>query len=159
MKPDSKSVLEALARSLDVGEILKAFPGLDREGLSTMIAEAASGTPAARGEGGKLLAYVDGAARGNPGEAGAGVVFKDTPPAAWLRRSPSTWARRPTTWPSTRPFFSPSSVPASWAWNPFRSIPTRSFWCTRSTGATAFGPRTCRSSARRRYASCVISAT
>jgi ribonuclease HI len=77
MIPDSRLVLEALARNLDVEEVLKAFPGLDRESLGAMIGEAASRVPAARGEGGKLVAYVDGAARGNPGEAGAGVVFKD----------------------------------------------------------------------------------
>jgi len=77
MKPDSRSVLEALANTLDVEEVLRTFPGLEKEELRTMITDAASRTAAGPGKGARLVAYVDGAARGNPGEAGAGVVLKD----------------------------------------------------------------------------------
>lgn len=77
MKPDARSVLEALAGSLDIEVVLKKFPDLDREGLRSVIAEAASRMPSSGRGGDRLLAYIDGAARGNPGEAGAGVVLKD----------------------------------------------------------------------------------
>jgi ribonuclease HI len=80
---DARAVLEALAGSLDADSVIEQFPGLDRETLAALVAEAAAKMPggvkgkaAGRGKE-KLIAYVDGAARGNPGEAGAGVVFKD----------------------------------------------------------------------------------
>ena len=81
MKHDARAVLEALAGSLDADSVLEKFPGLDRETLGALIAEAAAKMPGGRAEKGKgkekLIVYVDGASRGNPGEAGAGVVFKD----------------------------------------------------------------------------------
>jgi ribonuclease HI len=77
MKPDTRSVLEALAKTLDVEKVLHAFPGLEREELRAMLSGAASRSGPESSKEGKLTAYVDGAARGNPGEAGAGVVFKD----------------------------------------------------------------------------------
>jgi ribonuclease HI len=78
MKPDRKSVLEALADTLDVDGVLKAFPGLEEEDLRAMIRGAASAENARPVKKGRLVAYVDGAARGNPGEAGAGIVLKDS---------------------------------------------------------------------------------
>jgi len=101
MRPDPRAVLEALAASLDAAEVLGRFPGLDREGLRALVAEAAARAPrqeraaagaAAEPAGGReerapggadprtwpkeLVANVDGAARGNPGEAGAGVIIR-----------------------------------------------------------------------------------
>jgi len=95
MRPDARAVLEALAASLDAVEVLARFPGLDREGLRAIVAAAAARAPgpgrtapaeaaAAPPAGGtdprswpkELVAHVDGAARGNPGEAGAGVIIR-----------------------------------------------------------------------------------
>ena len=94
MTADPREVLEALAASLDAAEVLRLFPGLDREGLRRVVAEAATRVPpAARdvppavpapearpsdpGSWPKdLVANIDGAARGNPGEAGAGVIIR-----------------------------------------------------------------------------------
>jgi len=78
MKPDRRAVLEALAETLDVEEVLRAFPELEKEELRTMIRGSASRQAASPGGNARLVAYVDGAARGNPGEAGAGIVLKDT---------------------------------------------------------------------------------
>ncbi len=82
MTADRREVLEALARSLDPESVLGSFPGLGREGLRRILLEAAAAVPerAARGGAGRnmLVAYIDGAARGNPGEAGAGVILKDS---------------------------------------------------------------------------------
>jgi len=77
VKGKSRAVVESLARTLDVEAVLGEFPGLDRNGLRRILAEAASRLPSP-GQGNKgLVAYVDGAARGNPGAAGAGVILKD----------------------------------------------------------------------------------
>jgi len=78
MKPDRKTVLEALADTLDVDGVLQAFPGLEKEDLRAMIRGTGSGESASPGKKARLVAYVDGAARGNPGEAGAGIVLKDS---------------------------------------------------------------------------------
>ncbi len=79
MKEKSRSVLEALSATLEVKEVLRRFPGLGREGLRQVLAEAAAGfSPPSRGKPGELVAYIDGASRGNPGEAGAGAVFLDS---------------------------------------------------------------------------------
>ena len=76
MSGKTASVLEALAEGLDVESVLEKFPGLGREGLRSILGEAARvARPGRKGQ--KIVAFVDGAARGNPGEAGAGVVFKD----------------------------------------------------------------------------------
>lgn len=87
MTHDARAVLEALAKTLDADAVLEMFPGLDRESLGVLVAEAAAKMPGGpsvevreKGQGKgkeKLIAYVDGAARGNPGEAGAGVVIKN----------------------------------------------------------------------------------
>lgn len=94
MTQDPRAVLEALAASLDAGEVLARFPGLDREQLRAIVGEAAGrlprvgrrpatgavDTPTATSAGDwppEVTAQIDGGARGNPGEAGAGVVFRD----------------------------------------------------------------------------------
>jgi ribonuclease HI len=78
VKHSPRDVLKALAAHLDVEAVLRAFPGLGRTGLSRILFEAAAagGAPGPVVKG-KLTAFVDGAARGNPGRAGAGVVIKD----------------------------------------------------------------------------------
>lgn len=76
MTEKGDAVLKALAEDLDVESVLEKFPGLGREGLRSILVEAARvARPGRKGQ--KIIAFVDGAARGNPGEAGAGVVFKD----------------------------------------------------------------------------------
>ena len=97
MTHDPRAVLEALAASLDAGEVLSRFPGLAREQLRGIVREAAgrlpravarSTTPAATGEPRtpaaptgawpeEVTVHIDGGSRGNPGEAGAGVFFQD----------------------------------------------------------------------------------
>lgn len=93
MMHDPRAVLEAFAASLDVAEVLARFPGLAREDLRRMFREAAARQPraarpapaaaAAVDPGARsvwpseVTVHVDGGARGNPGEAGAGVFFQD----------------------------------------------------------------------------------
>ena len=98
MTHDPRAVLEALAASLDAGEVLSRFPGLAREQLRGIVREAAgrlpraaarpvdgSGRPAPatsppRGAGAwpeEVTVHIDGGARGNPGEAGVGAYFQD----------------------------------------------------------------------------------
>jgi ribonuclease HI len=94
---DPRAVLEALAASLDAAEVLARFPGLSREELRGLVREVAGKLPRGHGRAAatsplagasgrrplardwptEVRAYIDGAARGNPGEAGAGVVFED----------------------------------------------------------------------------------
>jgi ribonuclease HI len=94
---DPRVVLEALAASLDAGEVLSRFPGLAREQLRGMVREAAGrlpraaarttsapatgAAPAATAGSGvwpeAVTVHIDGGSRGNPGEAGAGVYFQD----------------------------------------------------------------------------------
>lgn len=70
---DPIQVLKHLARTLDVDETIKAFPGLSREEfvdiLNTVITSGLNIQTTA-------ILSVDGAARGNPGPAGAGIVLK-----------------------------------------------------------------------------------
>lgn len=77
MKADARAVLEALADSLDIDTVLQQFSELNREGLRAILKAASSKMSFAGGEGTRLIAFIDGAARGNPGEAGAGVILKD----------------------------------------------------------------------------------
>ena len=99
MTHDPRAVLEALAASLDAGEVLSRFPGLAREQLRGMVREAAGRLPrpatrstsaAATGAAsavasaagttvwpGEVTVHIDGGARGNPGEAGIGAYFQD----------------------------------------------------------------------------------
>jgi len=97
---DPRAVLEALAASLDAGEVLSRFPGLAREQLRGIVREAAgrlprvenrlmpastatvasSGAVSAAGVGAwpeEVIVHIDGGARGNPGEAGVGAYFQD----------------------------------------------------------------------------------
>jgi ribonuclease HI len=96
---DPRAVLEALAASLDAGEVLSRFPGLAREQLRGIVREAAGRLPrvatraasspateaasdaasAARERAwpGEVTVHIDGGSRGNPGEAGVGVYFQD----------------------------------------------------------------------------------
>ncbi len=92
MTHDPRAVLEALAASLDAGEVLSRFPGLAREELRGIVREAAGRLPrlvarpttaaaAVLSAPGvwprEVMVHIDGGARGNPGEAGAGVYFQD----------------------------------------------------------------------------------
>jgi ribonuclease HI len=80
VKPSRRDVLEALAESLDIAAVLERYPALGRDGLKALLrdeAEGRTGSPPPAAAAGKLVAYVDGAARGNPGKAGAGVVIRD----------------------------------------------------------------------------------
>lgn len=95
MTHDPRAILEALAASLDGAEVLARFPGLAREQLRAIVHDAAERLPkrprpAALPAAGELhgvtagtpwpvevMAHIDGGARGNPGEAGAGVYFQD----------------------------------------------------------------------------------
>jgi len=97
---DPRAVLEALAASLDAGEVLSRFPGLAREQLRGIVREAAGrlprvetrSTPAAVAAAAssadvsaavlgawpeEVTVHIDGGARGNPGEAGVGAYFQD----------------------------------------------------------------------------------
>jgi len=86
-------ILKCLSKHLDVEGTLKEYPKLGREGLARLLAEAAEavghGTVEVPHEkkpsavhthgrkGGKLMIHTDGASRGNPGEAGIGVLIED----------------------------------------------------------------------------------
>jgi ribonuclease HI len=96
---DPRAILEALAASLDAGEVLSRFPGLAREQLRGIVREAAGRLPrvatraasspateaasdaasAARERAWpeEVTVHIDGGARGNPGEAGVGAYFQD----------------------------------------------------------------------------------
>lgn len=92
---DPRAVLEALAASLDVGDVLARFPGLAREQLRGIVREAAgkypraaprtapapatvvSASPAVGDWPDEVTVHIDGGSRGNPGEAGVGVYFQD----------------------------------------------------------------------------------
>lgn len=86
-------LVEELARTLSVKKLLKAHPEIDEDALAAVLREAAASVggdvPAARQpafeftaeappqKAGRLVMFTDGASRGNPGEAGIGVVIKD----------------------------------------------------------------------------------
>jgi ribonuclease HI len=70
---DPVQVLRHLADTLDVELTLAAFPGMTREKLAEIIRNTAAGGRRSRLTG---VLSVDGAARGNPGQAGAGIVLK-----------------------------------------------------------------------------------
>lgn len=71
--PDPRHVLEELAATLNIERTLAKFPGFGRNELADLLAMAAVAVgnrpPVA-------VLMIDGAARGNPGPAGAGVVLK-----------------------------------------------------------------------------------
>jgi len=70
-KHDESQVLGFLARSLSVEKTLEQFPGLTEKKLASTL-EAASRRAGILNEESAVL-WVDGAARGNPGPAGAGA--------------------------------------------------------------------------------------
>ena len=76
MKPEDRAILAFLARTMDIASVMERYPELGKEGLRKILAEAASDPSSAHA--GKIEVFIDGASRGNPGESGAGVVFKDT---------------------------------------------------------------------------------
>ena len=74
-----RAVLEALALELSVERVLDGHPDWTAEDIRALLSEAARSYPVdgAAGAVGGVVAFIDGASRGNPGEAGCGVVFKD----------------------------------------------------------------------------------
>jgi ribonuclease HI len=72
-RPDPRKVLDVLADRLDVAATLDAFPGLTAEGLADIVSRAAELLEDADGQ---AVLWVDGASRGNPGQAGAGLVLE-----------------------------------------------------------------------------------
>jgi ribonuclease HI len=94
--PSDEAILRFIAREEPLTATLCAFPGVTREQLTRLLerhlppetaappaaAPAAAPPPpspaAARGSHVHLRVYSDGAARGNPGPAGAGAVLMDT---------------------------------------------------------------------------------
>jgi len=73
-----KRALKTLAETLDVGKTIARVSGLTPETLQGFLLEAASGKAVSRASGKtkRVTIYTDGASRGNPGLAGAGVVLK-----------------------------------------------------------------------------------
>lgn len=82
-------ILLSLARHLSVEKLIEEHPGLTRDVLKALLAEAAGAlgtatvepaprvTKVPKGVGTRLRLYTDGASRGNPGEAGAGALIED----------------------------------------------------------------------------------
>ena len=69
---DPVKVLKHLADNMDFEKTLKSFPGLTKERLAEILRSATfRGTEPII----KAVLFVDGASRGNPGQAGAGVVI------------------------------------------------------------------------------------
>ncbi len=83
-------LLEAFSKHLSVERLMSDNPGLTREMLSALFMDAAgavghgvinrpvtTATAPQRGGAGRLRMFTDGASRGNPGEAGIGVLIED----------------------------------------------------------------------------------
>jgi ribonuclease HI len=83
-------LLEALSKHLSVERLLSDNPGLTRESISVLFKQAAAAVgpgvinkapaPAAapkRSGAERLRMFTDGASRGNPGEAGIGILIED----------------------------------------------------------------------------------
>ena len=70
---DPRKVLLFLAHCLDTAATLDAFPGMTRSKLGEILSTAA-GLFEKTEE--KAVLWVDGAARGNPGQAGAGMILE-----------------------------------------------------------------------------------
>jgi len=70
--------LATLAETLDVEAALARHPGLTRESLRAILLEASTSAdlPSAALKARRVVLYTDGASRGNPGLAGAGVVLE-----------------------------------------------------------------------------------
>ncbi len=69
--------LQTLAETLDVEATLARVPGLTRDALRALLldAAAASAEPPPAGKARSVVAFTDGACRGNPGRSGAGVLI------------------------------------------------------------------------------------
>jgi ribonuclease HI len=83
--PADAEILRHIAREERLKSTLKAFPGLTRERLTELLERVASGAALSSSperssarETARVRVYSDGAARGNPGLAGAGAVLVDT---------------------------------------------------------------------------------
>lgn len=83
--PDLADILRHIGREEPLTGTVRAFPGLNREDLGRLLEAAASRLaslpPEPRGPAeapASLRLFSDGAARGNPGPAGAGAVLMDT---------------------------------------------------------------------------------
>lgn len=74
-----RAVLESLAEELSLETVLDRHPDWAAEDVRRLLREAARSYPVDGSEmpSGAVVAYVDGASRGNPGHAGYGVVFQD----------------------------------------------------------------------------------
>jgi ribonuclease HI len=70
---DPSRVLHYLAKCLDVQKTLDAFPEMTKEELKKIVQRAAGSLEKTESP---ALLWVDGAARGNPGPAGAGFVLE-----------------------------------------------------------------------------------
>jgi len=70
---DPAEVLLHLARTLNVEKTQAAFPGMTKDELADILSLSARSVPTVHET---AVLYVDGAARGNPGPAGAGVVLE-----------------------------------------------------------------------------------
>ncbi len=82
-------ILRSLSEHLDSERLLAEFPGLGRERLSHLLKEAAEKLgqvlvepktrekKAVKGGAKRLILHTDGASRGNPGDAGLGVLMED----------------------------------------------------------------------------------
>lgn len=70
---DPFQVLRHLAQTLDIEQTLEAFPGLTRKGFAEIL-HTVTGQDKSRSQ--SAVLSVDGAARGNPGQAGAGMVLE-----------------------------------------------------------------------------------
>jgi ribonuclease HI len=80
--PEDAQLLRHIAREEPLSETLKAFPGLSRERLASLLERMAAlvddeGPAQPRPDPGlaRIRVYSDGAARGNPGPSGAGAVL------------------------------------------------------------------------------------
>ncbi len=84
--PSRETILRHLAQSLSVTKTLKRFPSLQPKDLQDILLACIRQMPehkevqkpgVEKKGGAEIFVHTDGAARGNPGEAGAGVVISD----------------------------------------------------------------------------------
>ncbi len=84
--PSEESILRHLAQTLSVAKTLKRFPSLQPQDLQELLLKCARRSKAdqktpppapEKKKGIEFFIHTDGASRGNPGEAGAGIVISD----------------------------------------------------------------------------------
>lgn len=73
IRHDPGKVLRHLADTLDIEKTLSSFPGLTRDELRSILKNS---TGNHKNHPSEAILSVDGAARGNPGQAGAGIVLR-----------------------------------------------------------------------------------